>query len=612
MKASNHIFILTLAIIMAAQCLPAERVRVETESFGSGAELVTIFRQDAPVLTVLRDTLGDRDPANDVLRDVWILSYKRPSIQERVAASIPLFYWRDPLPKAQADRPPKPVIDLAEPHRRWWAAFVGTALQSLAFDPQGVYVRASTRTYKGNASDQYWMQVVQANSVLEDLRENEQQSVLSKSELDEIQTRLMLTNRLLGGFVSDAQLPKFAERRAIQVKEMRGQNWELLRQRAEATGLYMESLGKSITDASSAMLWVARSDLMNPAAKRFDSRFLDIANPWDDESLRNWKGYSETWYFDGDQRRVSAGTPGARSETMIPLALYSLDHPHVPLLLADFRSPSKPARREFVRKATEDVPVTILGLATFGNWQYRVARLSWDFVRGRQGAAVDRSARIQAYSESRNLMRGDLDLSPELSGKLNEHLSRLALNPLATSFDAEANLARSQYQALLRYAQAPNGLAAKIERLRQREAEPLLQSNRRGWHRLGTIASLGIYRHREPLTFTTMALLDEHRRAERGASYLDQLLASTPAIDVVSNMDEVRHAVNDLEESTTTDTRTAAQRARLVSRVAAQTQNEESRSYFESAASRIEWRVKRTSPGSGSPAVPSGTVAGGN
>ena len=51
----------------------------------------------------------------------------------------------------------------------------------------------------------------------------------------------------------------------------------------------------------------------------------------------HWTGYTQVRYFDADHQPVERDTPGARREEMIPLALYNLDYPRVPLLLADFR-----------------------------------------------------------------------------------------------------------------------------------------------------------------------------------------------------------------------------------------------------------------------------------
>ena len=51
------------------------------------------------------------------------------------------------------------------------------------------------------------------------------------------------------------------------------------------------------------------------------------------------------------------------------------------------------------------------------------------FVRGRHGAAVNRSARLQAYSEAREFLSVDSSLDPALKTELQRRLDHLALNP---------------------------------------------------------------------------------------------------------------------------------------------------------------------------------------
>ena len=136
----------------------------------------------------------------------------------------------------------------------------------------------------------------------------------------------------------------------------RGHNWELLRQRAEANGLYFEPFGLN-GSATLAMLWIAKEDVDD--AHTFDGRFLEIANPYRDERLQSWKGYT-TW---------------REGRELIPLALYSLEHPKVPLLLADFRNTRAPRRREMTRHAAVDLLSGVIGFSRWEEWPILTA--SW-------------------------------------------------------------------------------------------------------------------------------------------------------------------------------------------------------------------------------------------
>jgi hypothetical protein len=62
-----------------------ERLRADRQTAGSS---------EMPLLAVLRDTMGDADPTNDRLRQVWIFTYAAASPAQRTAAGVPFFDHR--------------------------------------------------------------------------------------------------------------------------------------------------------------------------------------------------------------------------------------------------------------------------------------------------------------------------------------------------------------------------------------------------------------------------------------------------------------------------------------------------------------------------------------
>ena len=78
----------------------ASPFRSEVTPVAGGAELMTIFARqsgeggDLPLISVLRDTLGDDIPENDRLRYVWLHTYTRPTLKQRLAAAVPFLYTR--------------------------------------------------------------------------------------------------------------------------------------------------------------------------------------------------------------------------------------------------------------------------------------------------------------------------------------------------------------------------------------------------------------------------------------------------------------------------------------------------------------------------------------
>src|ERR1044071_2094794 len=77
----------------------ASPFRIETLPVGRDAQLLTVFGkldglkdeasqpEEVPLVSILRDTLGDADPENDRLRQVWMLTYTRPTAMQRVASA---------------------------------------------------------------------------------------------------------------------------------------------------------------------------------------------------------------------------------------------------------------------------------------------------------------------------------------------------------------------------------------------------------------------------------------------------------------------------------------------------------------------------------------------
>jgi hypothetical protein len=571
-----------LVLLLSGALAAAQPVKspyfLEREPVNGGAELITLFGHQpdqagegpdlqVPLLTVLRDTLGDDDSNNDRLRYVWILTSTRPTPVQRAASAMSVLWFRAGS-RQHDNRVPAPVLDLGSPANGVWTNLLGDSLQATQFDPLGMAVRASTRSYRGNFSDYRKLQLFQALGVLDGLEQEQAgDSLLSASDFRELYSRLSLSDRTLGGLVREQNLSRFYDRETARIQEMRGHNWELLRQRAELCGLYFEPLALPGDTPLGALLWVAQEDLEHRADRSFDGQFLHIADPWTDERLQRWTGYTELRYLDPENRVVSPDTPEARPVEMIPLAFYSLDHPRVPLLLADFRDQLKPKRREMFQQAVTVVVTSVLGITRFGNWPFFATESAWTFVRGRHGAAVNRSARLRAYSEARAFLAVDTKLDPKLKGELLSRLDHLALNPLENGAAAEAKLAREQYNALVKYAQSPGGLAAKLERDRRKELASYTQSRaRRMFSAFGHLFNHGPRIELEKPDPVLLSKLDERRRELYHQRFLEQLLASSPRPDVVGNIDEIRRSIEALSDEPQTSLRSAPLIAKVFAR----------------------------------------------
>jgi hypothetical protein len=555
---------------------PPPSYRVESEPVADGAELITVFGRldkpasgfqdpDVPLLAVLRDSLGDSDPANARLRSVWILTSTRPTPWQRAASALSFGFFRAGS-KLHANRVPSPTLDLAAPYKSVYGNLLSDGLQALELDPLGAAIRSTTRTYRGNSSDYSKLEVFQALTTLDNLeRSPDSFPVLSDSQFRELYSRLSLSTHTFGGLVREQHLSKYYDKQISQLQQTRGHNWELLRQRAELNGLIFEPLALASGTPSEALLWIARSDLAARAERHYNGQFLNIANPWTDDRLMHWTGYVQVRYFDSDNHPVPAGTPGARAEEMIPLALYNLDYPRVPLLLADFRDSLKPKHREMVNQGASSLVTGVLGITRFGNPEFFAAQAVWMFVRGRHGSAVNRSARLEAYSKAREFLAMDSSLDPALKLELQHRLDHLALNPRDNDVSHEANLAREQYAALVRYAESPRG-AAKLERDRRKELEAYTQSpGKRLALGAGRVFTRGPRVDPEKPDTSLRVQLSAYRTSDYHVRFLNQLLATSPSPDVVWDAAAIGRSVSALSS----DAKTSPEGQRVVSQICA-------------------------------------------
>jgi len=188
-------------------------LRLERVEIAGGAELITVHAKLAglestdndnwvPLVSILRDTLGDNNPENNRLRYVWPLTYTRPTTKQRLAAAIPFFYGRVGN-KEELTKTPPPALDLAAPESEVWDKMFWAALQTILFDPYGTPIKASASTYRRNTNDYRRSHIIRALSVLALYQAVKGESVFTPSEMSTIQARLLLTEKTFGVLVED-------------------------------------------------------------------------------------------------------------------------------------------------------------------------------------------------------------------------------------------------------------------------------------------------------------------------------------------------------------------------------------------------------------------------
>jgi hypothetical protein len=471
-------------VIIPSETQSPGALRAETVDITTGGQLVIFFEKlaadgqspgtsELPLLAVLRDTMGDNDPENNRLRQVWVFTYASPSPAQRIAAGVPFFYHRSGLDSGSSKRPPRPLIDMARPAHGLWPDIAFSVAQSQVLDPIGSLSRLTTRSYGGNLGEYRRNHIAEVLDILS-RNPGDIMGALTPAELESLVGRLDLSSKFLGELASDDSLPSVYSSALERRTENRGHNWEILRQTAEQNGLYFEPLRLDAAVDSFGVIWITQNDV--EANHPFDGQLLHIANPFHDKRTRSWNGYSQVWTLDRYGVRLPDGTDGGVPVKMIPLAVYALDYPGVPLLLIDFRDASHPQRTERRLRAANDVTAGVFGLTTFGNLGYFAAKTGFLFVHKRHGASTDRLARRNAFIALRNLLATGDSLDQGLRRDLESRIERLDVDPIEKSWAQEVRAAWRQYDALMKYAADPNGLGKTTERDRVGEYRAATES----------------------------------------------------------------------------------------------------------------------------------------
>jgi len=580
---------LLITIICTTSCFAQENIvpfsqpeqnvskplRVETVRMEQGAELLTFFFKgnaangnqpdlpDTPLFSVLRDTLSSPNTDIHRLRYVWIHTYAQPSVRQKFAASIPFFYSRFGNAPISTDRLPSPVIDFTRSQVPKQLASL--ALQNLYFDPRLSLLEAVLRRYNERQSEYLRLQLRRVSAALDSEDFLQEGSVFSTMERRQLQRRLVETEKPLGSLLPEDKLQQFYLKQMVALRQACGKNWELLRQRAEAEGLFFEPLLLPDGTATHALLLVAREDLQNKETQGFDGRFLNIGKPWGDPALLNWNGVTEIRYLDSDGRRTDVAAEASRRLELIPLALYGLDHPNVPILLIDFRNPLNAKRRELSREAKDYLESKFSMGPGFSRTLVNGGKAAFGFITHKRGMDLFQQSRSDSYSRLKMVLSANHSLSQPMLADIGRRVEYVAINPMENDWKSEIQLAHTQYKSLLAYASRSDGLQADVDRARRAEMMSGSHSAAaQNLFKIGALSTFGTYTHREDEIPETDSILESRRLYVNHEAYLRDVLKSQSPIEVSWDMSKVRGALEGLMGSPwLSDNRAAEMAAQL-------------------------------------------------
>ena len=392
--------------------LPSANYYWQASPAGDSAQLLTLFcracedstgsGRDIPLVAVLRDTLGDSGIENDRVSYVWLLTYSRPTWEKRALSAVPFFYWKvgDRSSKVRSSDL-KPLMNLNLPQHSVVSSSLRNVVQWTVLDPLTVSVRASSRAYQNNQLDHERLHLEEAESYLQSAPVTDADTGLNQKELDTVIARLELRKTMLGDFVSGHRAAEFGRNTNLADERTRARNWELLRQCADKTGLFFEPINLAGTRDEYAVLWYATDRLAPPDGPRLGPiwKLLNLRDPYTqrDHLLKNTL-YRRTW--NGETREV------------VPLGVYSLAYPKMPLLMVDFYDGGHLRRHELTQRAITEITSGVIGLSRFGNWYYFVGADLYDFYASRRGTAMNKTERLSCYSKFRVALALDSSVDP--------------------------------------------------------------------------------------------------------------------------------------------------------------------------------------------------------
>lgn len=526
-------------------CRPVPQPGTPLAIFGEGDNPA-----DIPLIAVLRDTLGNSSPENDRLTYLWLLTYERPDLAQRVLSAVPFFYWRiNDGPKGVNQTNTHPFLNLAAPEHAMLSDLSRDLLQWMALDPSVMAVRATSRMYRTNAMDYERLKIEEAISYLRQAPPGEGGVGLTPRQIATVVARLDLRRKLLGGFVTERQATRLGERAGLEQEQTRIRNWELLRQSAERAGLIFEPLNVGATTGQYAMLWFPLSEPRRPSGSSLSAvwKLLNIRNPWDDGRFQHFTGRIFLRQVDSSGALLPEGAAADHTVQLAALAVYSLNYARTPLLMMDFRDDQHQRLHEMTQRSINEVTAGVIGISHFTNWYYYVGADLYDFYAGRHGAAVDQASRLDCYSQFRVELSVDSHLDPTLRKQIRDHMESIQINPLETDPHHSIAAAWARYAQLEEDAR-PNGpLLARIERDRRQELAGFRET--RGGIARDTALhelSLGLYTHRAKAAAGEIETLEAYRRAQYELGFLDSVVSAGTAPEVAYEPSRIQASVSQL------------------------------------------------------------------
>src|SRR5205085_1446420 len=121
---------------------------------------------------------------------------------------VPFLYTRTTNKKNPGSKPPPPIIDLTPTGKKMWNDAFWMAFKTLALSQLYAPVKAPFYQGRQNESDYRKAAIARAMALLSLYESVEGEKILTESELQDIQARMWLSDKMFGSFVQPENLQR--------------------------------------------------------------------------------------------------------------------------------------------------------------------------------------------------------------------------------------------------------------------------------------------------------------------------------------------------------------------------------------------------------------------
>jgi hypothetical protein len=244
---------------------------------------------------------------------------------------------------------------------------------------------------------------------------------------------------------------------------------------------------------------------------------------------------------------LAAGENGPTTIELVPIAMYSLTYPRMPLLLIDFLHPTRIRHRELSQRLIREIGGAGIYASSFPGWAFSGALGLYQYIKGHQGSPTDEQARLDCYSKARMDVAFSSSLDADFRSSAQSRLNEISINPLDSAVDQELAAANISYSLLMRAAATPNQFPEKLDKDRRQELASFGASNATKLRaQFLQYVTLGLYTRRAQAGPNTIESVRQMRRVKDLLNALNHVGSEKSPSELTFNTSEIVSTIQEL------------------------------------------------------------------